>query len=61
MFRDKVQIPRTECLTAFEEEFGLGGIGELLVGHWDEAIEDGNPGESQKGYILYTRMHAVGH
>ena len=49
--RDTVQVPRSESPATFVDEFDLWGIGVLWVSHWDEAVEDGDPG--QVGRVIY--------
>ena len=49
--RDTSQVPRSESLAAFVDEFDLWGIEVLWVGHWDEGVEDGDPG--QVGRVIY--------
>ena len=48
---DTVQVLGSEPMTAFEEEFGLRGIGALWVSHWDEAVEGGDP--RKVGRVIY--------
>jgi hypothetical protein len=50
--RHSAQILLLESPTTFEEEIDLWGIGAFWVGHWDEAVGDGDPEVSQEGYIL---------
>jgi hypothetical protein len=50
--RDKIQVPRSESLAAFMDEFDLWKIGVLWVSHWDEVVEGGDP--RQVGRVIYS-------
>lgn len=59
VLRDEVDVLLAECLTQFEDEFDLRGIGTFCVGHWEKVVGSGVLwGSKCKIHrILYTHLH----
>ena len=47
--REMVQVPGSNRLNPFVDEFDLWGIGAFRVGHWGGAIGGGLPGDRKLG------------